>query len=299
VRPVEQEQRVAAYAVIARDDLVLLSRLSPRITRHELWTLPGGGVDHGEDPRDAVLREIHEETGLAAHVGSTVRVHNFHQPDAWRRGRRVDAHALRLVYEGWVAPDAPAPQTLEVDGSTIEAAWHPLAAVLDGSVPTTSLVREALVEAEVTRKQRVAAYAVVRRAGPEPAVLLVQSSGRGPHPGSWLLPGGGVEHGEAPRDTVVRELGEETGLAVEVGALLDVVSHRFTGTAPSGRREDFHALGLVFEGTAPGDAEPRVRERDGTTADAAWVPSDRLDDLDLRPWVRQALAASERSAAGR
>jgi len=296
---VEQEQRVAAYAVIARDDLVLLSRLSPRVTKHELWTLPGGGVDHGEDPRDAVLREIHEETGLQARVGATVRVHNFHQPDAWRRGRRVDAHALRLVYEGWVAPDAPAPQTQEVDGSTIEAAWHPLAAVLDGRVPTTSLVREALVEAEVSRKQRVAAYAVVRRTRPEPAVLLVQSSALGPHPGAWLLPGGGVEHGEDPRDTVVRELAEETGLDVEVGALLDVVSHRFTGTAPSGRREDFHALGLIYEAVAVRDGEPHVREQDGTTAGAAWVTPDRLGDLDLRPWVRQAIGTSERSAAGR
>jgi len=292
---------VAAYAVILRGDLVLLSRLSDRITRHELWTLPGGGVDHGEDPRDAVVREVEEETGLSATVGSTVRVHSFHQADAWRRGRRVDAHALRLVYEGWVPPDSPAPQTQEVGGSTMEAAWLPLPAVLDGTVPTTSLVKEALAEAVLARKQRVAAYAVVVREQPEPAVLLVQSSARGPHPGSWLLPGGGVEHGEEPRDAVLRELREETGLDVAPGAVLDVVSSHFTGTAPSGRHEDFHSLGLVFSATVAGagDVDPRVEEVDGTTAAVAWVPLARLepgaaDPVEVRPWVREALDAWRR-----
>ena len=59
-----RRQRIGAYAVIVRDDQILLSRLAPRLTKSELWTLPGGGVDHGEDPRAAVVREVHEETGL-------------------------------------------------------------------------------------------------------------------------------------------------------------------------------------------------------------------------------------------
>ena len=73
-----QQQRVAAYAVILRGDRILLSRLAPRITPDELWTLPGGGLDHGENPRDAVIREIREETGLDAMVGETARVYSAH-----------------------------------------------------------------------------------------------------------------------------------------------------------------------------------------------------------------------------
>ena len=102
-----KRQRVAAYAVILRDDQILLSRLSPHITPDELWTLPGGGLDHGEDPRDAVVREVHEETGLEAEVGDTARVYSAHLPGVWREGRRVDAHALRIVYDGWVAGGRP------------------------------------------------------------------------------------------------------------------------------------------------------------------------------------------------
>ena len=119
-------QRVAAYAVIIRDDRILLSRLAERLTSKELWTLPGGGLEHGEDPRDAVVREVHEETGLDVQIGETAHVYSSHQRNTWRQGRRADAHSLRIVYDGWVPVDAPEPRVVEVDGSTVEAAWKPL-----------------------------------------------------------------------------------------------------------------------------------------------------------------------------
>ena len=111
-----RRQRVAAYAVILRTPAaptgssggapkgpeILLCRLAPRISRHELWTLPGGGLDHGEDPRDALLREIVEETGLEAVVGDSARVYSAHLPRASRDGVLTDFHALRIVYDAWV-----------------------------------------------------------------------------------------------------------------------------------------------------------------------------------------------------
>src|SRR5262245_40132575 len=104
--PLPRRQRVAAYAVVVRDERILLTRLAERISAQELWTLPGGGVDHGEDPRDAVVREIKEETGLDAVVGEQARVYSSHMPHARRDGRRSDYHALRIVYDAWVPPDA-------------------------------------------------------------------------------------------------------------------------------------------------------------------------------------------------
>jgi 8-oxo-dGTP pyrophosphatase MutT (NUDIX family) len=53
-------QRPAAYAVLVQDGEVLLTR----VTGGMFWTLPGGGIDHGEHPDDAVHRETFEETGL-------------------------------------------------------------------------------------------------------------------------------------------------------------------------------------------------------------------------------------------
>jgi 8-oxo-dGTP diphosphatase len=263
-----KRQRVAAYAVIVRDDQILLSRLSSVVTTEELWTLPGGGLDHGEDPRDAVVREVHEETGLDAQVSDTARVYSAHMPQAWRSGRRVDAHAVRIVYEGWVAPGSPEPRVVEVDGSTAEAAWQPLAHVRDGTLPVTPLVSEALAEHRPFRRQRVTAYGVIRR---EDRLLLTRVSAKGFHTGQWNLPGGGVEHGESPADALVREVAEECGVACEVGELLDVHDDHFSGTAPSGRFEDSHSVQLIFDATIAPDAAPRLVEVDGTTDAVEWI----------------------------
>ncbi|MBS2939495.1 NUDIX domain-containing protein [Nocardioides sp. J2M5] len=270
-----RRQRVAAYAVVLRERAgavqILLSRLAPRISRTEMWTLPGGGVDHGEDPRDALIREIHEETGLAATIGERARVYSAHMPRAPRDGQLVDAHAIRIVYDGWVAPDAPDPRVVEVDGSTVDAAWLPLADVLAGRVPVTASVADALEDHRPFRLQRVAAYAVVRRDRQDgPAVLLTRLSARAAHPGRWTLPGGGIDHGEPPARALAREVEEECGLACEVGELLDVHDTHFEGTAPSGRIEDFHGIHLLFRASVA-DGEPRVLEQDGTTDAVAWV----------------------------
>lgn len=274
-----RRQRVAAYAVVLRiapagGVEILLSRLAPRISRSELWTLPGGGLDHGEDPRAALVREIHEETGLRATVGETAHVFSAHMPRASRDGMLVDAHAIRIVYEAWVAPDAPEPHVVEIDGSTVDAAWKPLEGVLSGSVPVVSMVAEALEHHGPSRRQRVAAYAVVLRTGSDgdQEILLTRLSLRAAHPGAWTLPGGGIDHGERPADALAREVEEECGLTCEVGALLDVHDTHFSGTAPTGRIEDYHGVHLLFEASVDA-GEPRVVEEGGTTDRVAWVPT--------------------------
>ena len=288
-----RRQRVAAYAVVVRGGRVLLSRLAPRVSRAEQWTLPGGGLDHGEDPRDAVVREIYEETGLHATVGDTARVYSWHRPRSRRDGQAHDFHALRIVYEGWVDTDAPAPRVVEVDGSTIDAAWHDIADVEAGRVPVVPLVSEALADHRPFRLQRVAAYAVVRRGGD---VLLTRLSSRAAHPGAWTLPGGGIGHGEQPAGALVREVAEECGTTCEVRDLLGVHDTHFSGTAPSGRYEDYHGVHLIFAATVPPGAAPRVNELGGTTDAVAWVPvadvrSGVVEVLDV---VRCALDLEER-----
>ncbi|HEY3528235.1 MAG TPA: NUDIX domain-containing protein [Nocardioides sp.] len=283
-------QRVAAYGLILREGRILLTRLARRISADERWHLPGGGVDHGEDPRDALVREIREETGLAAEVGETAHVYSAHRPSMWRQGRRWDYQALRIVYDAWVPADAPAPRVVEVGGSTVDVGWHPVADVLSGVLPVTDVVTGALADHRPFRLQRLAVYALVRRGDD---VLLTRISSLGAHPGAWTLPGGGLDHGESPRDAVAREVREECGVDCEVGELLDVHDTHFEGTAPSGRFEDFHGVHLVFRGTVAVGAEPRVVETDGTTDAAAWVPLAEIEAGEVRTLdvVRAALEA--------
>lgn len=281
-----KRQRVAAYAVVMRvadEPEVLLCRLAPRVSRTELWTLPGGGLDHGEDPRQALLREIVEETGLEATVGDTARIYSAHLPRASRDGVMTDFHALRIVYDAWVPADAPEPRVIEVGGSTVEARWHPLSAVRADKVPVVAMVGEALADHGPFRFQRVAAYAVIRRGS---TVLLTRLSSLAHHVGSWTLPGGGVEHGESPARALVREVSEECGVECEVGELVGVHDTHFSGTAPSGRVEDYHGVHLVFDARLDAGSQPRLTELDGTTDEVAWVEvadieSDRVEVLDV------------------
>ncbi|HEX8629186.1 MAG TPA: NUDIX domain-containing protein, partial [Catenuloplanes sp.] len=62
-------RRIGAYG-LCRDDAgrVLLTHNSPRSAFPSRWQLPGGGLEHGEDPAAAVVREVAEETGLRVAV---------------------------------------------------------------------------------------------------------------------------------------------------------------------------------------------------------------------------------------
>lgn len=115
--------RVAAYA-LCRDDAgrVLLCHIAPSVGAGDLWTLPGGGLEFGEPPAAAVLRELAEETGYAGEVLGLLDVSDrlFEGdggPGDQGPGR---LHAIRIVYAvritGGTLRDEP-------DGSTDTCRW--------------------------------------------------------------------------------------------------------------------------------------------------------------------------------
>jgi ADP-ribose pyrophosphatase YjhB (NUDIX family) len=143
------------------------------------------------------------------------------------------------------------------------------------------------------RRQHVAAYAVVLRGdGDERAVLLTRMSSRTRIEGRWTLPGGGIDHGEDPRDAVRREVHEETGLLVEPSSLLDVHSTHYTGPRGDGLVEDYHGVHIIFAAEVLAESlgvEPHVVEEDGSTDLAAWVPVREATGLPLLSAARHAL----------
>jgi 8-oxo-dGTP diphosphatase len=112
--------RLGGYALCTDDgDRVLLARLSAVEVDVGAWTLPGGGVQFGEHPDHAVLRELEEETGLTGEIENLAGIFS-HVYEHSRAADGADLHFLGILYHvrltGGTLRD-------EVDGTTDAARW--------------------------------------------------------------------------------------------------------------------------------------------------------------------------------
>lgn len=122
-----------------------MTRISPFGFPVGYWALPGGGVDHGESPDEAVRREMFEETGLEVLDQRLVAVHSQHTVAPGRGDAWEDYHGVHLLYACRVDPQA-VPHVVEVDGTTELATWLPVSDLSDGRpvLPVVEYVLERL-----------------------------------------------------------------------------------------------------------------------------------------------------------
>jgi 8-oxo-dGTP diphosphatase len=106
---------------------------------------------------------------------------------------------------------------------------------------------------------------------PDGRVLLARRPAGKPMEGLWEFPGGKIEAGERPEDTLIRELKEELGIDVKEDCLapLTFASHAY---------QEFHLLMPLYV----------CRRWDGTVAaregqELAWVKPQRLKDYPMPP----------------
>ncbi|HZS63767.1 MAG TPA: 8-oxo-dGTP diphosphatase MutT [Xanthobacteraceae bacterium] len=114
----------------------------------------------------------------------------------------------------------------------------------------------------------VAACALIDADG---RVLLVERPAGKPMPGLWEFPGGKVEQGERPEQTLIRELKEELGIDVKEACLapLTFASHTYP---------DFHLIMPLYVCRRwEGSVTPEEGQR------LAWVRPNRLRDYPMPP----------------
>lgn len=103
---VEKRSVIAVIFNHQRDHILLIKRRDVPI-----WVLPGGGIDQGESPEEAVIREIREETGLNATIKRQVA---FYTP------------INRLAHPTYFFECEPVDGTLSTGDETRELDFFPL-----------------------------------------------------------------------------------------------------------------------------------------------------------------------------
>jgi 8-oxo-dGTP pyrophosphatase MutT (NUDIX family) len=108
----------------------------------------------------------------------------------------------------------------------------------------------------------------------EQRLLLIRRADNG----LYALPGGMHELGETMTETAVRETVEETGVAVEVTALIGIYSNPAHVVA-FGNGDVRQEFSICFR-ARPVGGEPRLSNE---STDVRWVARERIPTLDIQP----------------
>jgi 8-oxo-dGTP diphosphatase len=283
----EPLRRIAAYAVATDPDgRVLLVRASSRSSTPGVWSLPGGAVDHGEDPNHTVVRETATETGLSVtviglrdvladmrslpHRGVTIHTDRLIYSVSVRGGTLVDRVGRPTDLARWHTPEAA--EKLRLRPFTAGALGLPAASVdlRPEEAPDFPSFHAYPGPEGLHRAQRFAAYAIAT--DPADRLLLTRIAPGYPGAGCWHLPGGGTDYGEQPGPALIRELEEETGQVGRLIELLGVASHRDAASlGPEGYPIDWHGVRAFYRVAVDRPTEVRVHDVGGSTSEARWI----------------------------
>lgn len=285
-------RRIGAYGLCwDAAGRVLLARGSELSAFPGVWSLPGGGVEQGENPDDTVVREVREETGLSVRVTG---VHTVTADVQRLPYTEIDEHTDRIVYD--IEPYA-GNLLSEAEGTTDLVDWAgpaeldswpllPFTALVLGRPVTpvadpdrTTYEPVPVPEPDPSRGQRFGAYGLVT--DPDGRTLLTRIATGYPGAGRWHLPGGGTDHGELPEVALARELVEETGQHGRVTGLLGTsYGHNPAAIGPEGVPIDWHVVRVLFRVLVDQPTEPVVTEAaGGSTVEARWFTPAQLTGL--------------------
>jgi 8-oxo-dGTP diphosphatase len=130
-----------AAGVLIEGGRVLLTQRKAGGHLAGMWEFPGGKVEEGEDPREALRRELREELGIETVAGEIVDV-------AFHRYVEADKAVLLLFFEASRIVGSPAPSALDV--AAFE--WAPAEALQPERFPPADVAVLAKVRARLTAR---------------------------------------------------------------------------------------------------------------------------------------------------
>lgn len=284
---------------------ILLQRRSD----NGLWHLIGGAADPAEDPVDAVIREVHEETGLTVLPRRLVGVYSGAENlVTYDNGDQV-AYTITAFECEIISGEARVndEESLEVGFFALDA----LPASLphkhrkriqhrqNGSQPYFHVPETIPTTPQTSYVERM--RAAIRNdmlLSPGATALIFDQHGqvliqRRRDDGMWNLIGGLQEIGEEPAGTVMREAFEETGLIVRPDRLIGVYGGaEYTGTYPNGDQVSY--TNFAFRCTVIGGD---LHSTNDESAELRFVAPDALPEPFTQPHRRLIEHALYRSEA--
>jgi len=128
---------LAAVHVVVRDDDRVLLLDEPIPQQEGVLSLPGGHAHHEEGPREAVLRELEEETGLVATPDALSLVTVWH----------AETPAVAFHFSTYALEEADAAGELRPEAAGFEIRHEPVADVLAGDLSLRDSDRERIAMA--------------------------------------------------------------------------------------------------------------------------------------------------------
>jgi len=124
--------RVAVSAAIVDNGRILLVQRGAEPNKG-LWSLPGGAIELGENLKDALVREVAEETSLIVKPGELITVHEV----IARKGGKVQHHYVIIVFSATQVGGCA-----KAGSDAVDLGWHTISDVQN--MPITPGLREVI-----------------------------------------------------------------------------------------------------------------------------------------------------------
>ena len=266
----EQMSRFGSYAIVLKDSKILLT-LKRSGPYQGLWDLPGGGIEFGETPEDALKREFLEEVGIVVERFEFL-YHSTATGEFKKQDEPCGFHQIGIIYSilNWRAISEATPEE--------ESRWIALnSVVFDELTPFTKEAISYLLKSQSWRPTSTIRGKVIGIAKQNNRILVCEVLNDERVLKGWVPLGGGIEFGETAEQALAREIQEEIGSAMQVIGPPLVFENIFEHHGAKGHEIIFAFLIILDRKEIYTKTRFQISEHRGSTHWVEWVPIERFE----------------------